>query len=141
MARTAEHGEDFVVDMVVEIDPRGADLDELTSRIVLPGAEVLRICARGTIWLTAVVTARTECDAVRQVQEAVVAQTRGVPGVTGALVTSIGVADLYGRLDGQLTDEEVARIDLRDLVADHLWDRPGARRSVLVARDRLSSTA
>ncbi len=65
MGHTANHMDDFVVDMVLEVDSRGIGVEDLARRICLPGMEILRTSARGTIWLTALVTAEGESAAIR----------------------------------------------------------------------------
>ena len=63
--------------------------------------------------------------------------------VAAAVVSSIPLGDLYARLEAVLSDEELAEIEVRDLVARTMWDRPPAgevtldlRPIDLVAHDR-----
>ena len=74
MGHTVDHMDDFVVDMVLEVDSRGIGVEDLARRICLPGMEILRTSARGTIWLTALVTAEGESAAIRAVRDSVLAQ-------------------------------------------------------------------
>jgi len=136
--------DDYVVDMVLEVDSRGIGVEELARRICLPGMEILRSTARGTIWLTALVTADGESAAIRDVRDSVLAQLPDRPrAVAAAVVSSIPLGDLYARLEAVLSDEELAEIEVRDLVARTMWDRPPAgevtldlRPIDLVAHDR-----
>ena len=134
MGRTVDHGEDYVVDMVIEVESRGVDVDALASRITLPGVEVLRTSGRGMIWLTALVTAGGEPAAIQHVQDDVLAQLAGARVVVACVVTSAPLGDLYARLDSVLTDPDLDRMDLIDLVEATLWssaDHPAARRGAL----------
>ena len=131
MGRTVDHGEDYVVDMVIEVESRGVDVDGLARRITVPGIEVLRTSGRGMIWLTALVTADGEPAAIEQVQDDVLAQLSGARVVVASVVTSAPLGDLYARLDTVLTDPDLDRMDLIDLVEATLWsqsDHPGRRR-------------
>ena len=131
-------GEDFVIDMVIEVDSRGIDVDALARQVTLPGVEVLRTSARGMIWVTALVTAEGESAAIRSVQDQVLRQlgTRSCVVVVTS-VTSVPLGDLYARLDTVLADHELDRMDLIDLVEATVWVRddvadvraPGSRTS------------
>lgn len=124
MGHTVDRVDDYVVDMVVEVDSRGIDVEDLARRICLPGVEVLRTSARGTIWLTSVVTADGEPHAIRQVRDRILGQLRhGPSGSVVAVVTAVALGDLYGRLDEVLGDQELGSIDVRDLIERHMWDR------------------
>jgi hypothetical protein len=122
--------EDFVIDMVIEVDSRGVDVDAVARRIQLPGIEILRTSGRGMIWLTALVAAEAEQAAIRQVQGSVLAQLDGPSRVVVAtVITSAPLGDLYARLDSVLSDPELDRMDLIDLVEASLWtDRERAER-------------
>jgi hypothetical protein len=124
MGRTVDHGEDYVVDMVIEVESRGVDVDALARRITLPGIEVLRTSGRGMIWLTALVTADGEPAAIQQVQDDVLAQLSGARVMVASVVTSAPLGDLYARLDSVLTDPDLDRLDLIDLVEVTLWSHP-----------------
>ena len=125
MGRTVDHGEDYVVDMVIEVESRGVDVDALARQLVVPGFEVLRTSGRGMIWLTALVTASGEPAAIQQVQDEVLGQLAGARVVVATVVTSAPLGDLYARLDSVLTDPDLDRMDLIDLVEATLWNQPG----------------
>jgi hypothetical protein len=117
--------DDFVVDMVLEVDSRGIGVEEVARRICLPGMEILRASANGIIWLTALVTAEGESAAIRTVRDSVLAHLPDRPRMSVvSVVTSAPLGDLYARLDAVLTDEELGAIDVRDLVERVMWDRP-----------------
>jgi hypothetical protein len=143
MGRAVDRMDDFVVDMVLDVDSRGIGVEELARRICLPGMEILRTSARGTIWLTALVTAEGESAAIRQVRDSVLAQLPDRPRATvTAVVDSAPLGDLYARLDAVLGDAELAAIDVRDLVEQVMWDRPRVDvREVDLRPVRLGSTA
>jgi hypothetical protein len=143
MGHTANHMDDFVVDMVLEVDSRGIGVEDLARRICLPGMEILRTSARGTIWLTALVTAEGESAAIRAVRDSVLAQLPDPPRATvTSVINSAPLGDLYARLDAVLGDEELWSIDVRDLVEQVMWDRPRVDvREVDLRPVRLSSTA
>ena len=143
MGHTADHMDDFVVDMVLEVDSRGIGVEDLARQICLPGMEILRTSARGTIWLTALVTAEGESAAIRGVRDSVLAQLPDRPRATvTSVVNSAPLGDLYARLDEVLGDEELETLDVRDLVEQVMWDRPRADvREVDLRPVRLSSTA
>lgn len=143
MGHTVDHMGDFVVDMVLDVDSRGIDVEELARRICLPGMEILRTNARGTIWLTALVTAEGESAAIRQVRDSVLAQLPDRPRATvTSIVDSAPLGDLYARLEAVLGDEELESIDVRDLVEQVMWDRPRVDiREVDLRPVRLGSTA
>ena len=127
MQGTVGEFDDYVVDMVLEVDSRGIGVEELARRICLPGMEILRSTARGTIWLTALVTAEGDASAIREVRDSVLAQLPDRPrAVAAAVVNSIPLGDLYARLEAVVSDEELAEMDVRDLVAQTMWDRPPA---------------
>ena len=127
MGHTVDYVDDFVVDMVLDVDSRGIDVEDLARRICLPGTEVLRTSALGTIWLTALVTADGEAEAIRQVRDSVADQLPGAAaGSVAAVVVSVALGDLYGRLDEPLGDEELESIRVPDLIERHLWDRADA---------------
>jgi hypothetical protein len=144
MGHSVDHVDDFVVDMVLEVDSRGIDVEDLARRICLPGMEILRTSARGTIWLTALVTAEGESAAIREVRDRVLDQLpdrRPRLAIT-SVITSAPLGDLYARLDAVLGDEELGSLDIRDLVAQQMWDRPGVDvRDVDLRPARLSSSA
>ena len=135
--------DDFVVDMVLEVDSRGIGVEDLARRICLPGMEILRTSARGTIWLTALVTAEGESAAIRAVRDSVLAQLPDRPRATvTSVINSAPLGDLYARLDAVLGDEELGSIDVRDLVEQVMWDRARVDvREVDLRPARLSSTA
>ena len=143
MGHTVDRMDDFVVDMVLDVDSRGIDVEELARRICLPGMEILRTSARGTIWLTALVTAEGEAEAIRQVRDSVLVQLPDRPRATvTSVVHSVPLGDLYARLDAVLGDEELAAIDVRDLVGQVMWDRARVDvREVDLRPVRLGSTA
>jgi hypothetical protein len=143
MGHTVDRMDDFVVDMVLDVDSRGIDVEELARRICLPGMEILRTSARGTIWLTALVTAEGESAAIRQVRDSVLAQLPDRPRVTvTSVVDSAPLGDLYARLDAVLGDEQIEALDVRELVEQVMWDRPRADvREVDLRPVRLGSTA
>jgi hypothetical protein len=143
MGHTANHMDDFVVDMVLEVDSRGIGVEDLARRICLPGMEILRTSARGTIWLTALVTAEGESAAIRAVRDSVLAQLPDPPRATvTSVINSAPLGDLYARLDAVLGDEELWSIDVRDLVEQVMWDRPRVDvREVDLRPVRLSSIA
>lgn len=117
-------GEDFVIDMVIEVDSRGIDVDALARQITVPGVEVLRTSSRGMIWVTALVTAEGETAAIRSVQDQVLRQlSAGSRVVVVTAVTSAPLGDLYARLDTVLADHELDRLDLIDLVEATVWVR------------------
>lgn len=122
--------EDVVVDLVVEVDSRGVDLDEVARSLVVPGVVLLRSASREVLWLTTVVAARDEEEAVRAVRARVLAQVGTDPGAAVATTaTAITLGDLFACLDhtDPQRDLEVdlpqGRVDLLDLVAAHVWDR------------------
>jgi hypothetical protein len=135
--------DDFVVDMVLEVDSRGIGVEDLARRICLPGMEILRTSARGTIWLTALVTAEGESAAIRRVRDSVLAQLPDRPRSTvTTVVSSAPLSDLYARLDAVLGDQELGAIDIRDLVEQVMWDRPSVDvREVDLRPARLASNA
>jgi len=143
MGHTVDRVDDFVVDMVLDVDSRGIGIEELARRICLPGMEILRTSARGTIWLTALVTAEGESAAIRQVRDSVLAQLPDRPRATiTSVVDCAPLGDLYARLDAVLGDEELVAIDVRDLVEQVMWDRPRVDvREVDLRPVRLGSTA
>jgi hypothetical protein len=143
MGHTVDRMDDFVVDMVLDVDSRGIDVEELARRICLPGMEILRTSARGTIWLTALVTAEGESAAIRQVRDSVLAQLPDRPRVTvTSVVDSAPLGDLYARLDAVLGDEQIEALDVRELVEQVMWDRPRVDvREVDLRPVRLGSTA
>ena len=143
MGHTVDHMDDFVVDMVLEVDSRGIGVEDLARQICLPGMEILRTSARGTIWLTALVTAEGESAAIRGVRDSVLAQLPDRPRATvTSVVNSAPLGDLYARLDEVLGDEELETLDVRDLVEQVMWDRPRVDvREVDLRPVRLSSTA
>jgi hypothetical protein len=127
MGRTVDHGEEYVIDIVVEVESRGVDVDAVARSIVLPGVEVLRTTGRGMIWLTALVTADGEPAAIRSVQDAVLHQLGGDSRVVVAtVVSSAPLGDLYARLDA-VAEHELARMDLIDLVEATMWSADGSR--------------
>jgi hypothetical protein len=124
MGHTVDHVDDFVVDMVLEVGSRGTDIEDLARRICLPGMEVLRTSAHGTIWLTALVTAEGEAEAIRRVRNSVMAELPDTTvGSVAAVVASVPLGDLYGRLDEVLGDEELGSIGVQELIERHMWDR------------------
>lgn len=124
MGHTVDHVDDFVVDMVLDVDSRGIDIEDLARRICLPGMEVLRTSARGTIWLTALVSADGEVEAIRRVRDSVIRELPDAPvGSVAAVVASVPLGDLYGRLDEVLGDEELGSIGVQELIERHMWDR------------------
>lgn len=126
MGRTVDHGEEYVIDIVVEVESRGVDVDAVARSIVLPGVEVLRTTGRGMIWLTALVTADGEPAAIRSVQDAILHQLGGDSRVVVAtVVTSAPLGDLYARLDA-VADHELDRMDLIDLVEATMWSADGS---------------
>ena len=126
MGRTADRGEDFVVDMVVEVESRGVDVDAVARAVSVPGVEILRTTGRGMIWLTALVSASGEPAAIRQVQDSVLAELSDSSRVVVAsVVASAPLGDLYGRLDDVVSDAELDRMDLIDLVEATLWAEAG----------------
>ena len=126
MGRTVDHGEDYVVDLVVEVDSRGVDVDAVARRIAVPGVEILRTSGRGMIWLTALVTASGEPAAIRQVQDSVLADLSDSSRiVVASVVASAPLGDLYGRLAAVASDAELDRLDLIDLVEATLWAEAG----------------
>lgn len=128
MGRTVDRGEDYVVDMVIEVDSRGIDVDAVARTVVLPGVEILRTGGRGMIWLTALVTADGEAAAIALVNDAVHACLSGSARVVvSTVVCSAPLGDLYARLDGVLSDGELDRLDLFELVEACMWDHPGHR--------------
>jgi hypothetical protein len=129
--------------MVLEVDSRGIGVEDLARRICLPGMEILRTSAKGTIWLTALVTAEGESAAIREVRDSVLAQLPDRPRATvTSVVNSAPLGDLYARLDAVLGDEELETLDVRDLVEQVMWDRPRVDvREVDLRPVRLSSTA
>jgi hypothetical protein len=131
MAGSVAEAEDFVVDMVLEVDSRGIGVEELSRRICLPGMEILRTTDSGTIWLTALVTAQGDAQAIAQVRSSVLAQLPDRPrAVAAAVVSSVPLGDLYARLQTVLADDELDELDgldIRDLVAQTLPDRPARR--------------
>lgn len=143
MDHTVDRMDDFVVDMVLEVGSRGIDVEALARQICLPGMEILRVSARGTIWLTALVTAEGESAAIRAVRESVLTQLPDRPRATvTSVVHSVPLGDLYARLDAVLGDEELGSIDVRDLVEQVMWDRPRVDvREVDLRPARLGSTA
>jgi hypothetical protein len=143
MRHIVDRMDDFVVDMVLDVDSRGIDVEDLALQICLPGMEVLRTSARGTIWLTALVTAEGESAAIRLVRDTVLAQLPDGPRATiTSVVNSAPLGDLYARLDVVIGDEELGAIDLRDLVEQQMWDRAGVDvRAVDLRPARLGSTA
>jgi hypothetical protein len=143
MGHAVDHMDDFVVDMVLEVDSRGIGVEDLARRLRLPGMEILRTSARGTIWLTALVTAEGESAAIRAVRDSVLAQLPDRPRATvTSVVNSAPLGDLYARLNEVLGDAELETLDVRDLVAQVMWDRPRVDvREVDLRPVRLSSTA
>ncbi len=143
MGHTVDHMDDFVVDMVLEVDSRGIGVEDLARRICLPGMEILRTSARGTIWLTALVTAEGESAAIREVRDAVLVQLPDRPRATvTSVVNSAPLSDLYARLNAVLGDAELDTLDVRDLVEQVMWDRPRVDvREVDLRPARVSSTA
>jgi hypothetical protein len=130
MGRTVDRSEDYVIDMVVEVESRGVDVDAVARGLELPGVEVLRTTGRGMIWLTALVTAHGESEAIREVQDSVLAQLGAQSRVVvAAVVTSAPLGDLYARLDS-VADHELDRMDLIDLVEATLWASEGNGRRV-----------
>lgn len=116
--------EDYVVDVVVEVGSGGADLAELTRRVTLPGVTLQRATARGTLWLTAIVAAPTEAAARHRVRDAILTQVADLPGAAAStMVTGVALGELYARLDGSLADDELADIDVADLVRERMWER------------------
>lgn len=114
--------EDYVIDLVVEVDSSGVDVDALARQITVPGVEILRTTSRGMIWLTALVSAPDEPAAIRAVQEVVLGHLdRGARVVVASVVTSAPLGDLYARLDGIPSDADLDRLDLIDLVEATLW--------------------
>ncbi len=118
---THEIHEDHVIDIVVQVEARGIDVDALVARITLPGVEILRTSSRGMIWPTSLVTASTEAQAIAVVRDAVLGQVPVDRVLVSTVITSAPLGDLYARLDEVLDDEHLARIDLRDLVEHTLW--------------------
>ena len=143
MGHNVDHMDDFVVDMVLEVDSRGIGVEDLARRICLPGMEVLRTSAKGTIWLTALVTAEGESAAIREVRDSVLAQLPDRPRATvTSVVNSAPLGDLYARLGEVLGDEQLETLDVRDLVEQVMWDRPRVDvREVDLRPVRLSSSA
>ena len=132
--------EDIVVDVVLEVD-RAVDPERVAAELVLPGLEILRAASSTTIWLTLLVAAASEADAVAQVRAAVLPQVpQAARMVHATVVTSAPLGELHARLDvGE--DEAPESMTLRDLVEAHLWsqrDDPRARpvRGTRTARRR-----
>ena len=122
MERTMGVGEDFVVDLLVEVDSRGVDVDAVARSITVPGVEILRTTGRGMIWLTALVTADGDAAAIRQVQDSVLQVLDDTSRIVVAtVVCSAPLGDLYARLSTVATDDELDRLDLIDLVEATLW--------------------
>jgi hypothetical protein len=140
---TAHRMDDFVVDMVLEVGSRGIDVEDLARQICLPGMEILRISARGTIWLTALVTAEGESQAIRLVRDRVLDQLPERPRATvTSVINTAPLGDLYARLDAVLGDEDLGAIDVRDLVEAQMWDRAGVEvRDLDLRPARLGSIA
>ena len=114
MGRTADRGEDFVVDLVVEVESRGVDVDAVARAVRVPGVEILRTTGQGMIWLTALVSASGEPAAIRQVQDSVLAALSDSSRVVVAsVVASAPLGDLYGRLDEVVSDAELALLKFR----------------------------
>jgi hypothetical protein len=117
--------EDFVVDIVLEADSRGIGVEDLGRSVRLPGSEILRASANGSIWLTALVAADGESVAFRMARDNVLDAVLSRPGtVVASTITIAPLDDLYARLDATVTDEDLAALDLRDLVERVMWDRP-----------------
>lgn len=113
--------EDIVVDLTLEVDP-SVGTETLARRLVLPGMEILRSTSRTTVWLTVLLAADSEANAVRIMREAVLAQIpQAARVVQTTVVTSAPLGDLHARLDAVEDDPE--SITLRDLVEQHLWRR------------------
>jgi CobQ-like glutamine amidotransferase family enzyme len=125
MEPSGDRGEEHVVDLVVEVESRGVDVDALARRVVLPGIEVLRTSGTGMIWLTALVTAADPQAAIQRVQDALADQIDAGRVVVATAATSVPLGELYARLDSALTERQLEGLDLFDLVQATLWSRPG----------------
>ena len=57
--------------------------------------------------------------------DSVIAPTPGPApvGSVAAVVASVPLGDLYGRLDEVLGDEELGSIGVHELIERHMWDR------------------
>jgi hypothetical protein len=134
--------EDFVIDMVIEVDSRGIDVDAVARTITVPGVEILRTSGRGMIWVTALITAEGEATAIRAVEDSVLRQLReGSRVVVASSVTGVPLGDLYARLDSVLADHELDRIDLVDLVESTLWEREEHTTDLRALESRLRTSA
>jgi hypothetical protein len=134
--------EDFVIDMVIEVDSRGIDVDAVARTITVPGVEILRTSGRGMIWVTALITAEGEATAIRAVEDSVLRQLRdGARVVVASSVTGVPLGDLYARLDSVLADHELDRIDLVDLVESTLWEREEHTTDLRALESRLRTSA
>jgi hypothetical protein len=70
------------------------------------------------------VTADGEAEAIRWVRDSVIRELPGTPvGSVTAVVASVPLGDLYGRLDEVLGDEELGSIGVQELIERRMWDR------------------
>lgn len=124
MSGTVEDMDDYVVDVVIEVDSRGIGVEEIARRLCQPGMEILRVTERGTIWLTALVAARGESAAIREVRDGVVAQLPDRPrSLAAAVVGGDPLGDLHSRLHSILADADFEVFDAHELVDRHSWER------------------
>lgn len=125
MLATVADVQDFVVDVVLGVDPKAVDTEDVGLRLHLPGVVIARTTARSTIWLTAVVEATAEAEAAQRVRDHVLAQlSDDQHHGTVSAIRCAALGELYAWLDPARDDPELEALELMDLVEDTLWCRP-----------------
>ncbi len=114
--------EDFVVDLVLEVGSRGIDVEDLARALQVPGRELSRGASDGRVWVTAVLCAECVDDAIAAVRDRVLDQLPAAAGTLAVTIDTCLLSDLYCWLDPTPTDEELDRVDVRDLVAERVWN-------------------
>lgn len=118
--------EDFVVDLCLQVDPRGVDVERLSRQLQLPTAAVARATAGARVWLTAVINAATQAEAVHRSRVLIEAQlAEWAEQALVARIDCVALGDLYAWLDPARDDPELTTLELVELLEDTMWsERP-----------------
>ena len=123
MLATRQDVDDFVVDVVLELEPGGTGADEVRRRLHVPGTPVSCTSAGSTIWVTTVLPAARAQAAVQEVADHLLSAIPDAQEVRAtAAVRCLPWGELLSQLDPALDDPELECLDVVDLVADTLWN-------------------